>query len=232
MPRCRNGDQLGVERDRLVSGEYSLDGSSRASDVSLVQDPLASEATRKELVLRDVVAMRQEHGLDAASKLEFGQETPDAARRIDEDVPSRPLDEVTPGAERVLGGETAEEDVFVDPLGEPFDARTSVATRPGSDRSGRTGDQSHQGAAAIRFGFRLLRDEGVIVGGREDTRGDPPAGIAVDAGPVHVEVARSVVRKALSERGHRESAVSYQLSAISCQLSVLCSLSSGSRTEN
>jgi hypothetical protein len=144
----RNGDQLRIEDRRLVSRELPLDRPRRSSDVSFVQDPLASEAASEGLVLRDVVAMRQEHGADAPAALELRQEAADASRRIDKDVPLGSLDEVTPGAERVFGSESAEEDVLVDPLGVALDAWPRVLTRPGSDRAGRTGDERHQGGGA------------------------------------------------------------------------------------
>jgi hypothetical protein len=87
------------------------------------------------VVVGHVVPVREEDCADAAERLNPAHERAGESRRVDEDVPALLFgadDEVAPRAEARLGGEAAEVDVRVDPVGESLDAAARVvgARRP------------------------------------------------------------------------------------------------------
>src|SRR5262249_28647935 len=82
-----------------------------------------------------------------------------------------------------------------------------VISTEAADGPGGAGQESVERLPPVGAGLRLGLDEGRFRRLSEDRRGDLPTGIAVDAGRVHEEVARDVLRHSLLGIGHNRASV-------------------------
>src|SRR5262249_15422494 len=133
------------------------------------------------------------------------EQGPRGPRRVDEDVALRPPDEVARGAVGGLGRVAAVVDVVVDPLGEGMGGPPGVGARQAPDGGGGAGHEGHERPVAVGLGPGLGRHDRLARGlvAPEHGRRDLPAGLAVDAAPVDVEVALGILDQAFGEPRHR-----------------------------
>ena len=129
----------------------------RAAALSrLVHDARAMEMRGKFGVVGDVVAVREEHEIDAAHFLDAFHERIVETRRIDEDISAllfRAHDQVRPRAEARFRSEAAKINVIHDVGRKSFDAGAGAAAGHCADGSGRAGDQRHEARGAVRRDF-------------------------------------------------------------------------------
>jgi hypothetical protein len=151
-------------------------------------------------VIGHVVAMGQEHEAHAAQRGEPRQERPGGARRVDEDVPSEPLDQIRRGAVRLLARVAAVMDGAVDALRKSARSLGRLPRR--ADGGGRARDQCHQRAQALGLACRLPAHVGGAAPLGEDRGRQLAAGVAVDAGRVDEQLAGGVLRQSEIEPGH------------------------------
>src|SRR5204862_4058473 len=117
--------------------------------------------------------------------------------------------QIRPGAEARLRSEPAEEDVPVDVGGKgpgrlacaPAGSRRPRGYRP--DRGRRTGDKRHKCAMNSLGRGRLAADARLVAVIAEGLGRDLPAGVAVDARVIDVELALDVLRQPMFELRHQ-----------------------------
>ena len=145
-PGHRDGEEIVRERHR---GRRPRAGRSTsrvpARHVARVQHPLAAERPRPAGVIRDVVAVGEEHEARAAERADAGDERRGVAWRVDEDVPVRPEDEPGGRAEGGLRRVATVEDVGRDrDPGARRDAAGDAGAGAGPDRGDRAGDEREE----------------------------------------------------------------------------------------
>ena len=91
VPRGGKNQQIVIEPDRVAAFDEALRGEIR---VGLMQDPLAAEAFAELPVVRHVVLVREEHPAQPAQGVQAPRQRFREARRVDQDVPARPHDEI------------------------------------------------------------------------------------------------------------------------------------------
>ncbi len=165
------------------------------SMVSLMHHARAMKTRGKLCVVGDIVAVRKEHEAHASHLFDTLCQGSCESRGIDQYVSASilgPHDQVRPCAKACFRGEAAEIHVVHDVHRECFNARASAAVRHGANRSGRTGDQRHEGAMLLPGIPRLAVDDGLIAVFAKTRRRNLAAGVAVDAAVIHVEFAFDV----------------------------------------
>ena len=137
-----------------------------------------------------VVPVRQEDVGDAAQRLEPPHERGDELRRVDQPVARGVPDEVAVAAVRLRRVVAAVVDRLLDGEREVVHHGLHVVVAEAADGpggAGRRGPARRRRRSAAATGWALTKD--VSGAFAEDGRGDLPAGVAVDAGRVHEEVA-------------------------------------------
>jgi len=156
-------------------------------------------------VVGDVIAVREEHEIDAAHFLDAFREGIVETRRIDEDVSALllgPHDQVRPGAEARFRCEAAEINIVYHMHRKRFDAGAGAAARDGPDGSSRAGHQRHECAVKLAGILRLMVNAGFAAVIAKAAWSDLAAGVAIDATRVHEEFAGRVLREPLFDLRH------------------------------
>lgn len=196
VTRCWDHEQIAVELNRIDAADDAFDVVTRRAVVG-VHDSLAAESFAKQLVIGDVVLMRQQHLTDAAHRVDAFDQLCGETRRVDQQVAAfvlRADNQVTPGAERIFRSETAEVNVVSDLSRESVDADMRIVLFGGTDRPGWTSDEGHHCLACFVAGFRLVMDAALIAVIAKDSRRELTASVAVDAGGIYKEITRYILR--------------------------------------
>jgi hypothetical protein len=201
------GDELEIVVDthRSRPRNDALDAARRGA-VRLMHDAGAMEVRSKFGVVRNIIAMREEHKIYAAHFLDAFRERIVETRRIDEDVAALlrwAHDQVGPRAEARLRIESAIVNVIHDVNGKSLDAGAGAAMGHSADGSGRARDKRHQCPMQFAGILRLMEDArfAAVVA---KTRGrNLAARVAIDATRVHEEFACNILRETFVNLRHR-----------------------------
>ena len=148
-----------------------------------------------------VLVAEHQHG-HAAQGLQVLHERLRGPGGIHEDVASGAADQVAPGAEALLAGIAAEEDVPGQGMGKGPGGCGDSGLVLGADGAHRTGHQGHGSLQPRGLVARLGVNPRVITAIGEGVRGELVAGAAVDAGAVHEKGAWRVVGMGIRAVGH------------------------------
>ncbi len=212
VARNRNHVELRGERDfpGIVHDPLRIRHRPR---IRPVNDPPSPEPLCILRRIRHVVFMGQEDVSDASHSLERLDEMLEIPGRIDQPVAARMLNEVTVGAERLFRVEPAIEHPLVQAQGETrhrrLHSRTIAPFR--SDRTDRTSEQGLVRLMDQPIAFRLTDDRRMLAGLCKTSRGQLPAGVAVDTGGIDIKVARDIGIESFVQIGHGISLYLYMV---------------------
>src|SRR5207249_6797672 len=184
------GDDRGVASDQPFRFWHRL-------CILFVNDPRRLEVTGISRGVRDIILVAQEDVPDAAHALEGLDQMRDVSRRVDQPIAMLMTNEITVGAERLLRIEAvvvhARSEMDREAGHGLLQAGLVLLHRP--NRANRTGDQGTPRILQLRFSLRLAIDGRIFSHLAERGWSQLPAGVAVDAGRVHEEIAYYVRRQ-------------------------------------
>ena len=127
MSRCRNDEQIIVELNGLGALNYLLDAETRGPIITM-HDSFAAKPLVKQLMIRDVVLVREKHSADAAHRFHSFDQLAREPWRVDENVALRASDQVAPGAKARLRSEAAKVNVVIEQQRKGVDTNVSVVS--------------------------------------------------------------------------------------------------------
>ena len=164
MSRRGNHEQLVVELNWFRAANYVLDAQPCGAVIG-VHNALTAKFTAKQLVIGDVVFVREQHAADAAQRFDPFQELTRKPGRVDQQITAfacRTSDQVTPGTEARLRCEAAEVDVVVERHRKRVDADVRIVSFGGANRPGGARDERHHCASDFIGSFRLTMDAALV----------------------------------------------------------------------
>ena len=164
MSRRWNHEQLLVELNGFGTVNYLLDAETAGTIIS-VHDSVATKSLAKQLVIGNVVFVREQHAADAAHHFDPFYELRREPWRVDQKIASfarGSSDQVTPGAEARFRSETAEVDIVVEVHRKRINADVSIVSLSCANRSSGTRDECHHCASDFILAFGLMIDAALI----------------------------------------------------------------------
>jgi len=201
------GDQqeILVNMHRRGSGDDPFDAS-RGGTFAFVQHARTVEVRCKFGVIRDVIAVRQQHEIDAAHFFHALHKWSVEARRIDKDVAAllgRTHDQIGPCTEARLRGEAAKINIVHDVNGKRGDPGSCIEVGNGPNRRSGARNERHERAVQFAGVSRLVKNARFSALIAEAGGRNLSAGVAVDATFVDVKFAGNILRKALVNLSHK-----------------------------
>ncbi len=199
-----NRHQFLIQNGELRPVEKALRFPERGT-IALMNPALAPEPCVVNGLIRHVVAVGQKHPPYASQAFETPDQRRGFARRIDEDVSFRARQKVRRGPEAFLAVIAAVQDFAVD-IDRNGKLRPDAAqTRIGPFRSNGsrgTGRQGQQRLMSLRRRLRLRIHRALSPDGGKNSGSQRAAGVAIDAGLVHVKIAGNIFHAAAFRLGH------------------------------
>jgi len=196
-------DEARSELDGILPLDLPLDHPGPSGNVGAVQDPLAAEPVVQRLLIGDVVAMGEEQPARTAHRLDAVEERLRRPGRVDDDVAALAHDQIAGRSVRRLGSQPEVVDGPVDVQRKRAQRLADFPSLRAPDRRRRAGHQGDERVLALgRRGLALHEGEPAPIRARERRRRELPAGVAIDAGGIHEERPRGILRKTQVEPGH------------------------------
>ena len=196
MARCWNHEQFVIKLNGISACNHVFDAETSCTVVNM-HHPLAVESFAKEVVIGDVVFVRQQHSADAAHHFDPFEQLTCESRRVDQDVAAlacRARDEIAPGSKAGFGREAAKVNVVCERHRKRIDADVSVVSLRGADRTGGTRNERHHGASDLSRCFGLMINAALVAMIAKDRRRQLATRIAIDAGGIYEEIAGDIFR--------------------------------------
>ena len=203
VARNRNHDEARLELDGILPLDLPLDHPGPSGNVGAMQDPFATESIVQRFLIGDVVPMGEEKPARSAHRVDAIEERLRCARRVDDDVAALAHDEIAGRAVRRLRSQSEVVNGAVDVQRQRGQRVADFPSLRAADGRRRAGHQRDQRVLALgRRGLPLHEGEPGPIRPRERRRRELPAGVAVDAGRIHEERPRGILRKTQVEPGH------------------------------
>lgn len=194
VTRRRDRKQVISKLDGFLPGQHAFDAGSRTRHVVAMQDAFGAEMIRPLLVVGDIIAMGQEHQLNPAELFDVFHQRAGESRRVDQDVPPGPDDQIARCSIRRLGSESAKVDSFIDQLRIGFHSQFRGLMAGGPYRSSRAGDQGLERREFLQSGLGLMMNHRLIADVGESLGRNLAAQVAVDTGRIDEKVPWDVLR--------------------------------------
>ena len=192
MTRRGNRQQIPIDLDGLNTTDDALNTLARRTIIR-VHHALAAVSLPEQIVICDVVLMRQKQLTNAAHRVDPFDQLRGETRRVDQQISFGPDDEITPRTETVFRSKPAEIDVVSDPERKRVNPDMRIVLCSRTNRSGWTSHQRHHRVSRLVVGLRLVMDAALISVVAKDRRRELTTSVAVDAGGIYKEIARHIL---------------------------------------